>query len=56
MFGMEQLCTFKRKGTITVLLCVNATATNHDNWWLVRVTYVVDGLVLGDFFWKVVGS
>ena len=26
-----------------------------NNWWLVRATYVVDGLFLGDFFWKVVG-
>ena len=26
------------------------------NWWLVRATYVVDGLFLGDFFWKVVGT
>ena len=25
-------------------------------WWLVRATYVVDGLFLGDFFWKVVGT
>ena len=28
----------------------------HSNWWLVRATYVVDGLFLGDFFWKVVGT
>ena len=26
------------------------------HWWLVRATYVVDGLFLGDFFWKVVGT
>ena len=25
-------------------------------WWLVRATYVVDGLFLGDFFWKLVGT
>ena len=25
-------------------------------WWLVRATYVVDGLFLGNFFWKVVGT
>ena len=25
-------------------------------WWFVRATYVVDGLFLGDFFWKVVGT
>ena len=23
------------------------------NWWLVRATYVVDGLFFGHFFWKV---
>ena len=25
-------------------------------WWLVRATYVVDGLFFGHFFWKVEGS
>ena len=25
-------------------------------WWLVRATYVVDGLFFGHFFWKVVGT
>ena len=27
-----------------------------DYWWLVRATYVVDGLFFGHFFWKVVGT
>ena len=31
-------------------------ANIHGNWWLVRATYVVDGLFFGHFFWKVEGS
>ena len=26
------------------------------HWWLVRATYVVDGLFFGHLFWKVVGT
>ena len=29
---------------------------SRTNWWLVRATYVVDGLFLADFFWKVMGT
>ena len=40
-------------------VCVNNVSNKHlfiFNWWLVRATYVVDGLFFGHFFWKVVGT
>ena len=45
-----------RVGAIHVWMGHYRAATAHGNWWLVRATYVVDGLFFGHFFWKVVGT
>ena len=40
----------------SMFVVIVASFSIFNFWWLVRATYVVDGLFLGDCFWKVVGT